>query len=112
MSPESRSKYEFYKEASLSQQLAHRHPEYSDYAGADTRISLTLALFNILSKHGKINLEEPGWKFIKDLLNEQRKAIFATSDKVNEITKMGLQMPKAEDEFFGADNDAAETDTR
>lgn len=102
--PDSRSKYEFYKEASLSQQLAHRHPEYSDYAGADTRISLTLALFNILSKHGKINLEEPGWKFIKDLLNEQRKAIFATSEKVNEITKMGLQMPKAEDEFGHDDN--------
>lgn len=109
--PDSRSKYEFYKEASLSQQLAHRHPEYSDYAGADTRISLTLALFNVLAKHGKINLEEPSWKFIKDLLNEQRKAIFATSEKVNEITKMGLQMPKAEDEFYGAEDDAAKTDT-
>lgn len=107
----SRSKYEFYKEASLSQQLAHRHPEYSEYAGADTRISLTLALFNILSKHGKIDLEEPGWKFVKDLLNEQRKAIFATSEKVNEITKMGLQMPKAEDEFYGSGEDAPETDT-
>jgi hypothetical protein len=103
--PDSRSKYEFYKEASLSQQLAHRHPEYSDYAGADSRISLTLALFNVLSKHGKIDLEEPGWKFVKDLLNEQRKAIFATSEKVNEITKMGLQMPKAEDEFYGTDTE-------
>lgn len=107
MSPQSTSKYEFYKEASLSQQLAHRHPEYSEYAGADARISLTLALFNILSKHGKIDLEDPGWKFVKDLLNEQRKAIFATSEKVNEITKMGLQMPKAEDEFYGT----SETET-
>ena len=103
--PDSRSKYEFYKEASLSQQLAHRHPEYSEYAGADQRISLTLALFNILAKHGKIDLEEPGWKFVKDLLNEQRKAIFATSEKVNEITKMGLQMPKALDEFYGTDTE-------
>ena len=95
--PDSRSKYEIYKEASLSQQLAHKHPEYSEYAGSDPKISLTLALFNVLSKHGKINLEEPGWKFVKDLLNEQRKAIFATSEKVNEITKMGLQMPRAEE---------------
>jgi hypothetical protein len=109
--PESRSKYEFYKEASLSQQLAHRHPEYSEYAGADTKISLVLALFNILAKHGKINLEEPGWKFIKDLLNEQRKAIFATSEKVNEITKMGLQMPKSEEDFFRSDENVSETDT-
>lgn len=102
---DSRSKYEIYKEASLSQQLAHRHPEYSEYAGADTKISLILALFNILAKHKKIDLEEPGWKFVKDLLNEQRKAIFATSEKVNEITKMGLQMPKAEEEFGKPDHD-------
>lgn len=99
--PQSRSKYEFYKEASLSQKLAHRHPEYSDYAGSDKNISITLALFNVLAKHKMIDLNEPNWKFIKDLLNEQRKATFATSEKVNEITKMGLQMPKAEDEFGG-----------
>jgi hypothetical protein len=99
--PQSRSKYEFYKEASLSQQLAHRHPEYKEYAGADPKISITLATFNILGKHNIINLDDPTWKLIKDLLNEHRKAIFATSEKVNEITKMGLQMPKAEDEFYG-----------
>ena len=99
--PQSRSKYEFYKEASLSQKLAHRHPEYSDYAGSDKDISITLALFNILDKHKIIDLNDPNWRFMKDLLNEQRKAIFATSEKVNEITKMGLQMPKAEDEFGG-----------
>lgn len=101
--PQSRSKYEFYKEASLSQQLAHRNPEYSDYAGSDTKISLSLAVFNILAKHKMIDLTNPLWAFAKDILNEQRKAIFATSEKVNEITKMGLQMPKAEDEFFGTD---------
>ena len=54
--PQSRSKYQFYKEASLSQQLAHRMPEYSMYAGADANISLTLAVFNILEQHGKIEL--------------------------------------------------------
>ena len=102
--PQSRSKYEFYKEASLSQKLAHRHPEYSDYAGSDKNISITLALFNILDKHKIIDLNDPNWRFMKDLLNEQRKAIFATSEKVNEITKMGLQMPKAEDEFGGTDD--------
>ena len=99
--PQSRSKYEFYKEASLSQQLAHLHPEYKEYAGADPKISITLATLNILSKHKIIDLKDPTWKLIKDLLNEQRKALFATSEKVNEITKMGLQMPKSEDEFFG-----------
>ena len=99
--PQSRSKYEFYKEASLSQQLSHRYPEYKEYAGADPKISVTLATFNILHKHNIIDLKDPTWKLIKDLLNEHRKALFATSEKVNEITKMGLQMPKSEDEFFG-----------
>jgi len=99
--PQSKSKYQFYQEASLSQKLADKQKEYSEYAGSDTDISLTLALFNTLHKHKIIDLEQPDWKFVKDLLNEQRKAIFATSDKVNEITKMGLQMPKAEDEFYG-----------
>ncbi len=100
----SRSKYEFYKEASLSQQLAYRHPEFADYAGADPSISISLAVLNILAKHGKIDLEKGGFKFLKDLLNEQRKAIFATSEKVNEITKMGLQMPKGTSEVDFDDN--------
>ena len=101
-----RTKYEFYKEASLSQQLAYRHPEFGDYAGADSKISLTIAFLNVLSDHGMIDLKEPNWKFVKDLLNEQRKALFATSEKVNEITKMGLQMPKSEDEYVGTGDDS------
>ncbi len=101
-----RSKYEFYQESSLSQKLAHRQPEYSDYAGSDPAISLTLAVLNTLHKHKMIDLKKGGWPFLKDLLNEQRKATFATSERVNEITKMGMQMPKAEDEFYGSDSDA------
>ena len=96
-----RSKYEFYKEASLSQQLAHKHPEYKDYAGANPKISLSIAFLNILGKHGMIDLNNPQWKLVKDILNEQRKAIFATSEKVNEITKMGLQMPRSVEGYEG-----------
>ena len=69
MSPQSNSKFQFYQEASLSQKLAHKMPEYSDYAGADPDISLTLALLNILHKHKKIDVTKGGWKFVKDLLN-------------------------------------------
>ena len=102
--PQSRTKYQFYQEASLSQKLAHKMPEYADYAGSDPKISLALALLNVLHNNKMIDLESPEWKFVKDLLNEQRKAIFATSEKVNEISKMGMQMPKAEDEFYGTDD--------
>jgi len=89
-----RSRAEFYQQASLSQQLADKHPEYKDYAGSDPETSLSLALFRILDKHKIIDLKQEGWRFIWDLLNEQRKAKFATSEKVNEISKMGFQMPK------------------
>ena len=99
--PQSRSKYQFWKESSLSQQLAHRHPEYSDYAGTDRAISDSIATLNILGQFGFLDLEDPSIKFVKALLNEQRKSAFATSEKVNEITKMGMQMPKAEDVYFG-----------
>lgn len=97
----SRSKYQFFQEASLSQKLAHKHKEYSEYAGSDQKTSLIIARLNILDEFGIIDLEEPNFKLMKALLNEKRKAMFATSEKVNEITKMGMQMPKAEDEFYG-----------
>lgn len=101
--PQSRSKYEFYKEASLSQQLAHKHPEFSEYAGTDPVTSESLAVLNILNAFGFIDLNEKEWKLVKALLNERRKALFATSEKVNEITKMGLQIPKAEDMYVGTE---------
>jgi len=80
-------------------------PEYSQYAGTDPKTSITLSRLRILAKHGIIDLNDSGIKLVVDLLNEKRKAMFATSEKVNEITKMGLQMPKAEDEFYGSDAD-------
>lgn len=102
--PRSKSKYQFYQEASLSQKLAHKMPEYSDYAGADTKLSDSIAVLNFCKEFGLLDPESDGFKMTKGLLNELRKARFATSEKVNEITKMGLQMPKAEDEFYGTDD--------
>ena len=97
--PQPRSKYEFYKEASLSQKLAFKDPIYAKLAGSDPETSQSIGFFEILGQHKIIDLEEPRWKLVMDLLNMRRKALFATSEKVNEITKMGLQMPKKEDEF-------------
>jgi hypothetical protein len=91
----SRSKYEFWKEASLSQQLAEKDKDYVELAGSDTKTSLKIQRLKVLARHKIINLER--FQLILDLLNGDRKARFATSDKVNEITKMGLQMPKGED---------------
>lgn len=101
----SRSKFEIYKDASLSQQLAKQCPEYSMYAGADPRTSLTIARLNVLIAAKILNPKDKGIQLIMDLLNEKRKALFATSDRVNEITKMGLQMPRGRSEVDFADEE-------
>jgi len=95
--PQNRSKYEFWKESSLSQKLAYKIPIYQKLAGSDPETSMSIGFFAVLGEAGLIDLEEPGMELMMDLLNVKRQALFATSEKVNEITKMGLQMPKAED---------------
>lgn len=98
--PQSRSKYEFYKEASLSQQLANKDNIYSKLAGSDTQLSDTIGILLTLADFGMIDKDDQNTKLMLAVLDVLRKSRFATSEKVNEITKMGLQMPKSEDEFF------------
>jgi len=69
-------------------------PKISDFEGADPRISKKIQRIKIWIKHGFLDGEDKDIKLLLDMLNGDRKAIFATSEKVNEITKMGLQMPK------------------
>ena len=98
---DNRSKYQFYQEASLSQKLAFKMSEYSDYAGSDVKISDSIAVLNFLANFGLLDPNSPSFLMTKALLNELRKSRFATSDKVNEISKMGMQLPKAEEEYYG-----------
>jgi hypothetical protein len=107
--PQTRSKYEFQQDASLSQQLSAADPIYQKLAGADPKTSRTIGVLEILGEHKIINLKDPNIKLMMDLLNVRRKALFATSDKVNEITKMGLQMPKSEDRWKGTNDDGEES---
>ena len=102
---DSRTKYQFYQESSLSQKLAHKDPIYQKLAGADPQTSESIGFFLKLGELGYIDLKDPSWVLVMGLLDVTRKARFATSERVNEITKMGMQMPKAEDEYFGSDND-------
>lgn len=94
---QSRSKYEFYQEATMSQKLADKIPIFQNLAGSDPETSQSIAFLTILGKHGYLDLNEPGFKLIMDLLNVRRQALFATSERVNEISKMGMQMPRGED---------------
>ena len=91
------SKYQFYQEASLSSKLAHKDPIYQKLAGSDRELSTSIGFLLVMGEHKMIDLEEPSIKLMLDILDVQRKAAFATSDKTNEISKMGMQMPKGED---------------
>jgi len=95
----SKSKEWFRQGASLSQQLAEDKKDYVDLAGSDPKTSQKIQNIKVLGRHGMIDLENNQWKLIMDLLNGKRMALFATSPHTNEITKMGLQMPKAKDEI-------------
>lgn len=96
---QSRTKFQFFQEASLSQKLAATEEGmiYQKLAGSDRKISDSIGFFLMLDKHELIDIEnDPNMSLMMDLLDVQRKSAFATSPHTNEITKMGLQMPKGE----------------
>jgi len=94
--PSRSSDFEFRQMGTMSQKLAAKIPEFQDYAGTDREIAQSIAVFNILGKFGIIDMKDPGFALIKALLIEQNRASFATSEQTNEISKMGLLMPKNE----------------
>lgn len=89
-----RSDLEFFKSATMGQQLAHLKRDYAELAGADAKTSRKIQRIKVLGRNGLLNLEDPTIKLILDFLNGDRMAFFATSERTNEITKLGLQMPK------------------
>ncbi len=94
------SKYQFYQEASLSQKLADKIPLYQKLAGTDKELSDSIAILSyIFNEENQKTMKENSTKWIIGLLNVLRMSAFATSEQVNEISKMGMQMPKAEFEI-------------
>jgi len=92
------SKYEFWKEASLSQKLADAQPIYQKLAGSDKEISDTIAILTyITDKEAQKVAKTNPTLWIIGLLDVLRMSAFATSEKTDILTKLGLQMPKAED---------------
>ena len=102
---QSKTKYQFWKEASLSQKLGDKIPIYQKLAGSDPETSMSIGFLLTLGEHGLLDLKDPNMKLMMDLLNVKRQALFATSERNNEITKMGMQMPKAEDIISDFDED-------
>lgn len=102
--PQRTSDFEFRQQASLSQQLSDQDKIFRKLAGTDPEISDSIGILLVLGEFGIIDLKDENMKLMLSLLDVQRKSHFATSDKVNEITKLGLQMPKRDQEV-DADED-------
>ena len=101
--PQSRGKEQFKIEASLSQQLGFRIPDYQDLAGSDPETSIAIQAIKDMVTLGFLDKNDGGVTILLTLLNGRRKALFATSPHVNEISKMGMQMPRSEDIWSGKD---------
>ena len=101
--PQNRTKYQYFQEASLSQKLAYKDQEekklatYSRLAGSNPELSKSIGILLVFCEQDLLNIDDPSVQLMLALLDVQRKAEFATSSNTNEITKMGLQMPKSED---------------
>jgi hypothetical protein len=92
--------FEFRHQASLSQQLAHNDNIYTKLAGSNPELSKSIGVLLVLCEKKILNENDPNVELLLALLDVQRKAEFATSEKTNEISKMGMQMPKADAVYY------------
>ena len=90
----SQNKYYTYQQASLSQKAAFKNPILQKLSGSDQELSDSIGVLWYLGETGMMDKKDT--KFILGLLDVLRLSHFATSDKINEITKLGFMMPKAD----------------
>jgi len=90
----SRNDFEFRQQGLMSQTLSDMDPIFRDISGCDKETADAIGVFVVLDQHKVIDLKNPSWALIMDILKVKVKVSLATSDKTNEITKMGFRMPK------------------
>lgn len=95
-----KSSFEFRQQASLSQQLADKDNIYTKLAGSNPELSKAIGVLLVLCEMKIMDENDPNVQLLLALLDVQRKAEFATSEKTNEISKMGMQMPKSDAVYY------------
>ena len=91
--PKKSSDFEFRQQTSLSQRVGYHIPLIQKLSGSDPELSDSIAIIQVLKKLKLINDE---LDFVLEILDALRLSHFATSDKTNEITKMGFMLPAKE----------------
>lgn len=92
--PKRSSDSEFRQQASLSQKVSFDIPLIQKLAGSDVQISDSIAVLSYINDPE--NFKKPPIKFMLGLLDVLRLSRFATSEKTNEISKMGFMLPAKE----------------
>ena len=90
----SQSKYYTFQQASLSQKVSALIPILKKLSGSDRELSDSIAILSYFGDKGIIDKNDTD--FILGLLDVLRLSHFATSEKINEITKLGFMLPKAD----------------
>jgi len=96
-----RSKFEFYESSIMSQRLSYSDSDFKELAGSDPETSTAIQAIKDLITLKLIDGNNEGINIILTLLNGRRKALFATSERVNEISKMGMMLPKGDEVYRG-----------
>lgn len=88
------SDFEFRQQVSLSSRASAEIEVLKLLSGSDPKISNNIGLIWYLTQKGMIDKKSS--EFILGLLDVLRLSAFATSDKTNEISKLGFMLPAKE----------------
>ena len=90
------TKYYTYQQASLSQKVSFKSPILQKLSGSDKELSDSIGILWYLGETGV--MDKKNTEFILGLLDVLRLSHFATSEKTNEISKLGFMIPKQDDD--------------
>ena len=96
--PKKSSDFEFRQQTSLSQRVGFKIPLMQMLAGSDPQISDGIAVMSYINDPE--NFKKTPAEFTIGLLNVLRLSRFATSEKTNEISKMGFMLPAKEMSYY------------
>lgn len=94
---------DLFEKISLSQKISAADPHIKDYVGADVELARSIALIHVL-RDEKIVSEELTNLALKIMI-EENKSTFASSEKTDIYSKLGLMLPKAERVIYIEDED-------
>ena len=96
--PKRTSDFEFRQQASLSQKVSFDIPILRKLSGSDQELSDSIGVLWYLGEKGLMDKKDT--EFILGLLDVLRLSHFATSERTNEITKMGFMLPAKEMSYY------------